>query len=91
MTAAVLQLAPKLMETDMLHLPFMIAETMREHEADGCRYAQGAFERVMENAPPAHCPLELLEYFDQALELEEVWCLERGIGEVRMLTEMLAL
>ena len=83
MASVRLELAPRLLSTDMSALSQTILDVMHKHEEEGCRYAPGAHERVVMNAPMSHCPLELLEYFDQALESEGIYCPERGVDRRR--------
>jgi hypothetical protein len=50
----------------------IVQEVMNEHEAGGCRYADGAYERVM-----AGTLIALRSYLAKKLEAEEIECPHR--------------
>ena len=77
-------LAPRLSVASWAEVPGIVRAAMADHEAGGCRYAEGAYERVVTGwlgwSPLIALPIDLLGYFSNAMEAEEVYCPRRGIG-----------
>lgn len=61
----------------------VVADFMREHEADGCRFAVGAQPRVMASAL-----MMLRAHLAERLEAEEMTCPHRGIDEQLLMPTM---